>query len=357
MQTALTGILLLCVTVPCSADSTATVHKWVILPIISYSPETKLALGAYGAYYFGKSSATDSTPSSVARFTAAYTTRKQYLLSTSPDMYFEGGRFRAGGELSFARFSDKFFGIGNAAPSGAEEEYISRRVRVFLRGLRNVTNEIKAGLVVDFEHSVVTGRAAGGLLATLPIPGAAGATSAGFGAAFTFDTRNHIFTPSSGIYAETFLVFFPKNVLNDFGFSTYISDLRLFFPIFANHVIGLQAYSRLTAGTPPFQRLSALGGPYRMRGIYEGRYRDKQMLELQAEYRVPIAGKWGLVAFAGSGDVTGSVGGFALRDFKYSAGAGIRYMIASDERVNIRLDYAFASGGVSNLYLTIEEAF
>ncbi len=341
------------------ADSTTTTNKWVVLPIISYSPETKLALGAYGAYYFGKQSAADSIPSSVARFTLAYTTRKQYLLSTSPDVYFDGGRFRAGGELSFARFPDKFYGIGNTTRASAEEEYISRRVRVFLRGLKNVTNEIKAGLVIDYENTVVTSRIAGGQLATLPIPGAGGATSTGVGAAFTFDTRNHVFTPSSGVYTEMFITFFPRDLLNmnTFGFSTYITDCRVFFPVVSDHVLGVQVYGRFTAGTPPFQRLAALGGPYRMRGIYEGRYRDKQMLEFQTEYRIPIAGKWGIVGFAGTGDVAGSVAGFELQNFKYSAGAGIRYMIAPEERVNIRLDYAFASGGVSNLYITIEEAF
>jgi hypothetical protein len=42
---------------------------------------------------------------------------------------------------------------------------------------------------------------------------------------------------------------------------------------------------------------------------------------------------------------------------KYAVGAGLRYSISPRDKVNIRLDVAFASKSSSGVYFTIEEAF
>jgi hypothetical protein len=50
--------------------------------------------------------------------------------------------------------------------------------------------------------------------------------------------------------------------------------------------------------------LALLGGPETMRGYYMGRYRDKQLLAAQVEWRFSIWWRFIGVGFYGIGDVT-----------------------------------------------------
>lgn len=94
-----------------------------------------------------------------------------------------------------------------------------------------------------------------------------------------------------------------------------------------------------------------------MRGHYEGRYRDIDMLVTQAEYRVvPVWWRFGLVGFVGFGDVSDRLVHFRLDDTKYSVGWGIRYVLNRDEGITIRLDVGYCDDQ-SGVYLNILEAF
>jgi hypothetical protein len=106
----------------------------------------------------------------------------------------------------------------------------------------------------------------------------------------------------------------------------------------------------------PFQLLSKLGGSVMMRGYYEGRYRAYDMIIFQTEYRFPVWRRFGLVVFAGLGDVTGKMTKFRIRDFKVSAGFGARYLFVPEEKLNLRFDFGFGKG-TSGFYIDFTEAF
>ncbi len=93
-----------------------------------------------------------------------------------------------------------------------------------------------------------------------------------------------------------------------------------------------------------------------MRGYYRGRFRDKNMIVLQMEYRVPILRKLGMVGFLGFGDVADKVDNFVLNNFKYSAGFGFRYLLNPQEKINVRLDFGFCNESFG-VYIAVSEAF
>ena len=94
-----------------------------------------------------------------------------------------------------------------------------------------------------------------------------------------------------------------------------------------------------------------------MRGFYEGRYRDANLLTAQIEYRFPVIWRFGAVVFASAGEVASSVPGLFSGRLKVAAGTGIRFMFDRDNQVNVRADVAFASNGNYNGYINIVEAF
>ncbi len=102
--------------------------------------------------------------------------------------------------------------------------------------------------------------------------------------------------------------------------------------------------------------MAELGGDSKLRGYYQGRFRDNDLGLLQAEYRFPIWWRFGGDVFAGAGEV-----GHVLSDFTWggihpSFGAGLRLLVIPAEHLNARLDYGIGTDS-HGLYLAILEAF
>jgi hypothetical protein len=93
-----------------------------------------------------------------------------------------------------------------------------------------------------------------------------------------------------------------------------------------------------------------------MRGYYKGRFRDKDILAVQAEYRVMVTKRIGVVGFAGLAGVFPDFSEFDLKAIKYSAGTGVRYMINKREGTTLRMDMAWGKASFG-LYFTAQEAF
>jgi outer membrane translocation and assembly module TamA len=93
-----------------------------------------------------------------------------------------------------------------------------------------------------------------------------------------------------------------------------------------------------------------------MRGHYQGRYRDRQMVAAQAEYRVPVWWRLGVVGFAGVGQVARDVDDFHFGALHVSAGGGLRFLVSRSKRVNARGDVAWGEDDFG-VYVALGEAF
>ena len=93
-----------------------------------------------------------------------------------------------------------------------------------------------------------------------------------------------------------------------------------------------------------------------MRGIFQGRFRDKISFYFQGEYRLHVFWRIGLAAFGGLGEVSSKVSGFSINNLKAAYGLGLRFSIIPEERILARVDLGF-SEGESQLYLSFNEAF
>ena len=134
-------------------------------------------------------------------------------------------------------------------------------------------------------------------------------------------------------------------------------DARKYFS-FNKKVLALQGYYSGNFGDEiPIRSIATLGGSNRMRGYYEGRYRDKQVFVFQSEVRLPVYKRFGAVVFGSLGDVGKTINDFSLSDLKYSYGGGLRFAVNKTEKLNIRIDYGIAGNGSSGLYFQLGEAF
>ncbi|KAA3644496.1 MAG: hypothetical protein DWP98_12020, partial [Bacteroidetes bacterium] len=119
----------------------------------------------------------------------------------------------------------------------------------------------------------------------------------------------------------------------------------------------INLYGVSVLGEAPFNELAFIGGRGKMRGYYEGQFRDRNLAMLQLEFRRHLFWKIGIVAFSGTGVIAREMNKLELNNLRITGGAGLRYQLDPKEKINIRLDYGIGERGNSGIYLTIGEAF
>ena len=326
------------------------------LPIVFFTPETSWGFGAAGIYSFHfKQDSINSRPSQI-QFGFAYTLRNQVLSYLPFQLFFKNGKYKVYGELGYYRYLYEFSGIGNEDHQENSELFSVNYPRVRLNALAQIRPNLFAGLRYWMDDYDIVKIETNGLLANGMIPGSSGGFLSGFGLVSNYDTRDKIFYPFRGQYAEMVVFFNNKFFGSDFNYTKFIFDGSTYFQNRWNHILALNVYAEMTAGNPPFNQLSLLGGTKRMRGYLEGVYRDKQYLTFQAEYRVPLFWRIGIVVFGGYGMVENDFKDFKGKHLRYSIGGGLRLLLDKKQKVNLRFDAGFGQN-TSGLYITVSEAF
>ncbi len=337
-------------------DTLAKRNRIFGVPIVFFAPETDWGFGAAGIYTFRlKGESLQSNPSQL-QLGFAYTLNKQILLYLPYQLFKNEERLKIYGELGYYLYTYQFFGVGNATREEDLEFYDVNFPRIRLNVLKQVYPNIFIGgryWLDDFKIQKVE---EGGFLDQENITGSQGGFLSGLGAVGNYDTRDNIFFPTKGIFAEIVAFQNGKFVGSDFNFSKLYIDISSFWN-FGEQVLATNFYGEFTKGEVPFNQLSLLGGPKRMRGFFEGRFRDHHFVSWQGEYRFPLFWKWLRgVAFVGVGEVAGTFSDFELANFKFNYGTGLRILVNQKEKVYIRLDAGFGEN-TSGFYITIGEAF
>jgi outer membrane protein assembly factor BamA len=337
------------------ADRTFKPHL-LLLPVISYSPETRLALGAGGILYYRLGQEKGKTRPSSLGLLMVYTMNNQIRLQLRPEIYLSNNAYRLNAVIRFERYPTEFFGIGDNVPASAGEGYTPQAIEFHLSLKRKILGSVFAGVQYRIEKTSIQKVTPGGLLAQGTIPGSTGGIISGLGLSVNWDNRDNIFFPRRGSYLQFSADFFNPAFGSDYHYSATNLDLRTYIPVFSTHVLAFQFLMRDIGGTAPFYELSTLGGASILRGNFSGQYRDKALLAVQAEYRLPVWRRFGADAFVGLGNVGPAFRDINLSRLKYSVGGGIRYRLDRQEGTNLRLDYGWGKAR-SGFYLTVQEAF
>jgi outer membrane protein assembly factor BamA len=323
------------------------------LPIFFYTPETKFAGGAAVLFLYR-----DSVVRRASSITgnAIYTQKKQVVASCSGDLYFANGRTRFLGELTFQKYPNRFFGVGNETSESSEETYTPQTFLLRAVLYKNISSNINIGPALRYEHLSMRETASGGLLRSSAIPGSNGGVSAGIGFVSNWDSRDNTFSARSGSFCQLTFLMYRSAFGSDYNYMDIQIDTRTFIEPFPEHVVAVQAGGEFIDGTVPFHSLVRFGGQSLLRGYYDGRYRDKNGVAVQAEYRLPVWWRFGAVGFMGAAQVADRIGRFSFDQFWVAGGVGVRFALNPEERINLRLDYGVGKNS-SGLYITITEAF
>jgi outer membrane protein assembly factor BamA len=341
-----------------SQSDSVKVNHLLVLPIVSKSIETGWSFGAVGAFTFRISRKDTLSRTSNLEALAIYSTKKQLVTAINGSQYFHHERFILSEQVSYSSYPDKFWGLGKNTPDSAEEPYKFQQYYIFLHLMRKIVPNFFVGAVYERQKLWDVEYVPGGAFDQQDVQGRNGYTISGLGGSLTYDNRNNAFAPDRGFFGQLFINHFDKFWGSDFNYTNVVVDIRKYFHLKRYQVLAMQLFSFNNSGFEiPIRSLAALGGASRMRGYFEGRYRDLRQSVFQTEYRFPVWRRFGAVLFGGTGSVASEFSDYALNDLRFSLGAGIRYALDKKERLNIRVDYGIGGGKNNGLYLQIGEAF
>lgn len=318
-----------------------------------YSSDVKVGLGivASGLY---RMDANDSImpPSNVSIFGDISTTGF-YMLGVRGNNLFPKDRFRIDYTMYTFSFPSAFWGIGyQSADNDANiSSYKRQQFQMKAAFMFKITPQFYIGPSAGFDF------VAGHDIDPTMINHEDEITrSWSIGGVVVYDSRDNLTSAYKGIYAkleQRFTTAF-HGKKNSFFNTTVTFDM--YHQLWRNSVLAFDAHGEFNYGNhTPWTMLAKMGGSYRMRGYYEGRYRDNNMIEIQLELRQRIWRRIGATAWVGAGNVFKDSGNFRWQNTLPNYGLGLRWEFKN--RVNVRLDYGFGKNGQGAFLFQINEAF
>ena len=345
---------------PASPDSVVAApaaEKWNIdfLPVLGSAPETGLQYGA--AVFATKRHPVAGTRTSSVVSNAIRTAKGQTRAFVELDRWTANNDWRYSAIAIWQKFPLPFYGISDTTDESDVELYTPRGTELGVTVQRRIGRRqwLMAGLRRTEWEMLRT--EAGGQLEPGIITGSLGGRTVVATIGAISDTRDKIFAPTRGQYAEFTLGFSDDGIGSEFSFLRARADARSYFSVGRGHVVAVQAVAQGVKNTPPFDQLSLIGSSSAMRGYVPGRFRDRFMASAQAEWRSPTRRNWGLAAFGGAGFVSSVPAEIFAGRVLPTLGVGVRYRMDPATGATIRVDYARGTPGQSGLYVVFSEAF
>ncbi|WP_235299192.1 BamA/TamA family outer membrane protein [Portibacter marinus] len=334
----------------------------LVYPTLAYAPETSWEIGASTLYvYFAKRDTTNRL-SEINAFSFV-TLENQYGLWFDHALYSDKNRWFFLGQARIQSFPLFYHGIGIDTPTAYTARIEANQILIKERVLRRLFNDVYLGFEFDFQRLTGTDFIlADPEIINFELPlGHEGSNSFGLGLGLIQDNRHNVLNVRKGLFSELAFLHYNSAWGSTFDFTSILSDTRVYKQMGHNNVLAFQLLGQFKFGEVPFNQLALMGGESMMRGYYYGRYRDKNQMAAQIEYRflpVPFhfTDRLGFTLFTGAGSVFNQIEDLNISNFVVSGGAGLRFLLFPQKDIWTRLDFAVNAEG-SGFYFFIGEAF
>jgi outer membrane protein assembly factor BamA len=356
-----------------TATRVDTVHQKVgklhisALPVAGYTLQTGFAGVLSSNFAFYTSEHSQANLSSVLT-SITYSQYKQIILPVQANIWTAGNKYNIQTDWRYLKYPSLTYGLGGNtnADSGYNIDYGYLRLHQAI--LRSVTRDLYLGLGYDFDYfwnirevnppaAKPTDFESYGLNKT--------EQAAGISLHVLFDDRRNPINPVKGNYAN--ITYRPNFTFlgSDQNWQSLVLDLRKFVPLPGEkrNVLAFWSYNWFTVGggNPPYLLLPSTGwDPYSnsARGYIQGRYRGRNMLYFESEYRFGITanGLLGGVVFANAQSFSErATGRFTYVDPGY--GLGLRVSLNKFSRTNLAVDYGWGVHGSGGFFVNLGEVF
>ncbi len=334
-----------------------------VLPVVSSAPETGLELGGSVLYSFYTDTLHAGTRVSNIFTYASITTKGQSRFSLSTSYWAPYNNWHYSAAIGYINFPFDFYGTGPNTYAVNKDHLGQQRLKLNLEADKKIGRYIYLGLVTGGFNYRFENKTPGGIFDTNSlIEGRNGGGSLLIGPAFSFDTRNNNTYTTRGVFVNSYYYLMQGVGSNNDYKGGYLNvEITQYNALGKRFMLGFDMQSQfLTGSQSPFYLMPSLGSDELMRGYYNGRYRDRNLIAAQTELRYRFSDRLGLAGFAGTGTVYNS--SFSFADLKPNYGGGIRYFFDVEKGLTIRMDYGIGQKlpneqRQSGFYLSLGESF
>lgn len=327
-------------------------RRFVPVPIPIVNPTVGKGLAVVGMYLHPRKPEDSDLPTSISGVMGMYTDSESWVTGVFHEGYYGQDRYRVRGLLGYGVFNLKFYGIGDDSilrdhPIDYEAKTTAFLPRLLFR--LPVKNWFIGAQYLYME--IDTTFKTSGLLPGLPdvnLP----TKTAGLGLVGVYDSRNNTLWPTDGTWFEITATDYGDYFGGDFDYQKYILKFAQYFPVINTVTLAYRLDGSFIDGDAPFYDLSSL----KLRGFAGGRYVDNQAVSAQVEGRWNFYKKWTVLLFGGAGRIADEVSDLGSSSTQWAGGAGIRYMIAEGQKLNIGIDVAYGDGETA-IYVQIGDWF
>jgi outer membrane protein assembly factor BamA len=330
-------------------------HEFVIAPIPMQNPSQGWGLAVITQLIFHHQQEESGNPPSIIGAGGFYTEKESYGFGAAFLGSHRGDSWRTTIGAGYGNIHYEFFGVGN---DDAKKDKGIPIQQEFEGGIAQVLRRVRP-------HLYLGARLTGGKSKLVIAPNRPADTIPakdhdfslfGAGLVLQHDSRDDIFYPVEGTLLYVRADAFDGGGIASFTHQSYEAEGNQYKTVGEKNVLATRGFVKyVTDGAPVFE-LCQFGAHNDLRGYLVGKYRDHFMVAAQTELRRELRGRFGAVIFGGVGEVAPDPGALDTENLLWSAGAGVRFRLTKDNKINFRLDWAWGKDG-SAYYLGVGEAF
>lgn len=318
----------------------------------SYSAATSLGLGATASGLYSWDRSDPALPKSNVSIFANASLAGMLAIGLKGNNFLPHDKYRLDYQMFIYTFPSSFWGIGyeNGANDANQGSYHRVKFQFKPSFLFRLKKGIFLGPVVDVEWVNAFGFSNIGQL-NGQNPSIA---NYGVGFNFSYDTRDFVLNAYRGNYFKWEQMSYPSGLGNHYAFTYTDLTYCAYRPVWKGCIAAMELHSLFNYGDVPWTMMAQVGVQGRMRGYFEGRYRDRNIMEGQVELRQHIKGRHGMTFWVGMANVFPNFGHIYFDQILPNYGIGYRWEFK--ERVNVRFDLGFTRDN-PNFTFNINEAF
>lgn len=325
------------------------------IPGPNYSATTGLGLGLLGTATYSADHTDPTLPRSNASVYSNMTTAGFFMVGLRGNHIFPHESFQLDYKVNLSTFSTSYWGMGyaNADNDDNETDYRRNRINAMARFMMKLAPNTYIGPFVNYRVTQASDVNEDFSYLWQGQDKTIHTYTAGL--SFTYDSRDFMLNASKGVFVQIDQTFTPRCFGNGkYNFSTTEATFATYGKLWKGAILAGELHGQFNYGHIPWSQLATVGSNDRMRGYYEGRYNDKNVIEGQVELRQHIKGRNGVVAWVALANAFPNFKNIAWRYTLPNAGVGYRWEFK--KRINIRVDYGFTRNGGGFIF-NINEAF
>ncbi|MDA0123432.1 MULTISPECIES: BamA/TamA family outer membrane protein [Vibrio] len=325
---------------------------WGVLPGPFVNPEQGFGIGVAAVGLYTPYDWQKGDPYSTVTVTSYGSTSGSYGLGLNNRTYLKNDKARLLGEAWISHTPGYYWGIGSQAAENENNkvQYEGQRLQLSPKIAVEVAPNTYAKLGWQWQSFSKVDGVDGDILPSE----VADATSSGVLVGMEYDTRDFEPNPMRGQFLDIEWIANRDSLGSDEDYDNLVANYRVYQQWSDTTIIAMEVYSQSIFGDAPWFDYAQLGDDQRMRGYYQGQYRDKHQLSTQVEIRHTIAGRHGVVGWLGAGNIAPTYHDLFKSSWLPTVGVGYRF--AFKARINVRVDLGVGKDS-TGFYFQINEAF